>query len=345
MYNWTMSCANQKEQDRCSTMYGCKVTQFPHSQRLLTKVHPPLLFTKFPTQKSSTKPSQADTQLQNVFSTLGISTSLSPLQKLNALRKIPASDLVSKIFDFDIHTFRGVTDDAIISRNLIADIHSGAFASRFQARGIRILLGEAETEEVLYALTNPPPSSSREDMLVALNNYYARPVCERILDLYIGHGAQNDERLEKVFELQDDAEKAKRLFGVITSDVQVRAPIRVLSKALFDGGVLPDRIMRYRVAYRPDCTDKVYPRSYGVTHSADGVSWWFVERYGFSEVEGDRIKEWLKRTLIPLVFGDRRGAGAVELERFLYFKEDGKIEVVDDQFWPWLMRVGETLGS
>ncbi|KAJ4994011.1 carboxylesterase-lipase family protein [Stagonosporopsis vannaccii] len=287
---------------------------------------------------------EVDGQLQNVLSTFEISNSLSPEERLNELRAVPASALVNKIFAFDIHTFRGVTDDEMIPSDLVSNIHSGAFAARFKERGMRILFGEAETEEVLYALTNPPPSSSADDMLRGLNNYYALPVCESLLSLYSTEGSSADPRVKSALSHSSDAEKAKQLFGLITSDVQVRAPIRVLSKALFDGGVSPEHVMRYRVAFRPECTDQVYPRSFGVTHAADGVSWWFVERYGFSEQETERVKSWLDRTLIPLVTGQGPIGVESKLEEFLYFKKDGKIEIVRDEHWNWLTRVAEMLG-
>lgn len=294
--------------------------------------------------QSYRSPFVVEAQLQNVLSTFSISSSLSPSERLDKLRSIPAQTLVSRIFDLDIHTFRGVTDDAIIPSDLIANIHSGAFAARFKARGMRILLGEAETEEVLYSLTNPPPSFSDTDMLKALNNYYAEPVCEALLGLYKSEGGAADERIKAALALDDETEKAKQLFGLITSDVQVRAPIRVLSKALFDGGVPAERILRYRVAYRPECTDKVYPRSFGVTHACDGVSWWYIERYGFSEAEKANVRKWLARTLIPLVTADGNRETKLGAEEFLYFKEDGEADVTKDQHWEWLNRVAKTFG-
>lgn len=269
---------------------------------------------------------------------------MSPKEKLDQLRKIPASSLVKRIFDFKIHTFRGVTDDEMIPSDLLSNMHSGAFAARFKERGMRILLGEAETEEFLYAFTNPPPSSSTPDMLHALNNYYAQPVCENLLSLYTKEGTAADPRVATALS-RKDPEKAQQLFGLITSDVQVRAPIRALSKALFDGGVPAERILRYRVAFRPECTDKVFPRSFGVTHSADGVSWWFVERYGFSAEETERVRGWLGKTLIPLVVGEEYGAEKLRVEEFLYFKESGEIKVMGDERWGWMRRVADTLGK
>lgn len=279
-----------------------------------------------------------------MLSTFSIPTSLTPSERLDRLRSIPAQTLVSRIFDLDIHTFRGVTDDAIIPCDLITNIHTGAFAARFKERRMRILLGEAETEEVLYALTNPPPSFSDAEMLRALNNYYAEPVCAALLALYKEEGGAADPRVATALALGDEREKAKRLFGLITSDVQVRAPIRVLAKALFDGGVPAERILRYRVAYRPECTDKVYPRSYGVTHACDGVSWWYIERYGFSKAEKEHVRKWLGKTLIPLVMGDGDREEKLGAGDFLYFKENGEAGVVKDQHWEWLSRVAKTFG-
>ncbi|KAF1932805.1 alpha/beta-hydrolase [Didymella exigua CBS 183.55] len=286
---------------------------------------------------------EVETQFQNVLSTFSISTDLPPSERLDKLRSIPASTLVSRIFDLDIHTFRAVTDGEMIPSDLMANIHFGRFAARFKQRRMRILLGEAETEEVLYSLTNPPPDFSNKEMLKALNNYYAGPVCETLLSLYKNKGSAADERVASALSLEDEQEKAKRLFGLITSDVQVRAPIRVLSKALFDGGVPAERILRYRVAYRPECTDKVYPRNFGVTHAADGMSWWYIERYGFDEEERDNVKRWLGKTLIPLVGGDGDSGKKLRAEELLYFRESGEIGVVEDQQWEWLSHVSETL--
>jgi carboxylesterase type B len=328
-----------RTKEHYSTTYGCKATPYLRSQNPFTKVRQ--ISRSSVTHRS---PFAVETQLQNVLSTFSISSSLSPSERLDKLRSIPAQTLVSRIFDLDIHTFRGVTDDAMIPSDLITNIHSGAFAARFKARGMRILLGEAETEEILYALTNPPPDFSHAEMLKALNNYYAEPVCEALLGLYKDEGGAADARVEAALALGDEKEKAKRLFGLITSDVQVRAPIRVLSKALFDGGVPAERILRYRVAFRPECTDKVYPKSFGVTHACDGVSWWYIERYGFSEAEKENVKKWLGKTLIPLVAGDGDCEEKLGAEEFLYFKGCGDVDVVKDQHWKWLSRVAKTFG-
>lgn len=282
-----------------------------------------------------------DAQLQNVFDTFNIDKALSPEEKLDQLRAIPASSLVKRIFDLETHTFRAVTDNEIIPSTLLSDLHTGVFATRFKARQMHILLGETSSEETLYALTNPPTSSSPTAMLRALHNYYPEPLCARLLTLYTSPSATADPRIASALT-HPEPQKTHLLFGLITSDVQVRVPIRVLAQALCEGGVPPQRVVRYRVAFRPECTDRVFPRSLGVTHSADGVSWWFVQRYGFKEEERESVRAWLGRTLIPLVTGEGLGQG-LGVREVLCFEEGGEVRVVEDAWWEWLMHVAETL--
>lgn len=101
-------------------------------------------------QNANSEP--ANSQLQNVYDVFGIDNSLLAAQKLDQLRNISADQLVNRIFDLEIHTFRAVTDDDFIPSDLIANISSGSFASRFKKRGMRILIGEAETEVSPYTL-------------------------------------------------------------------------------------------------------------------------------------------------------------------------------------------------
>lgn len=97
----------------------------------------------------------------------------------------------------------------------------------------------------MYSLVNPPASVS--GMKTALENYYPAGTCEKITRAYDG--------------LQHDHVK---MYGVITSDVQVRAPIRALCKSLVDAGIPPDSLVRYRSAFRAKCIDKIYSPSLGV---------------------------------------------------------------------------------
>jgi hypothetical protein len=91
------------------------------------------------------------------------------------------------------------------------------------------------------------PPKNKAELPVKLQNYYAASVVDKLLTqpCYRGNNVE-------------------QVFGRIVSDMQVRAPIRVLCRQLLDAGVPPERIMRYRVAFRPAYFDKIYPPEAGV---------------------------------------------------------------------------------
>ena len=84
-------------------------------------------------------------------------------------------------------------------------------------------------------------------MQQALENYYPAEICEKLIATYQG--------------VEQDAGK---LYGVITSDLQVRAPVRAFCKTLVDAGVPLSNIFRYRSAFRAKCMDKLYSPDLGV---------------------------------------------------------------------------------
>jgi hypothetical protein len=84
-------------------------------------------------------------------------------------------------------------------------------------------------------------------MQQALENYYPAEICEKLISTY--SWAEQD---------------AKSLYGMITSDMQIRAPIRALCKTLVDAGVPLSNIFRYRSAFRAKCMDKLYSPDLGV---------------------------------------------------------------------------------
>lgn len=59
----------------------------------------------------------------------------------------------------------------------------------------------------------------------------------------------------------------EKLYGSITSDMQVRIPIRILCQQLVDAGMLMGDILRYRIAFRPACLDQFYVKEAGVVCS------------------------------------------------------------------------------
>jgi hypothetical protein len=97
----------------------------------------------------------------------------------------------------------------------------------------------------MYAAINPP--ASLDVMQTALENYYPAAICEKVLEKY-----KNTE--------SDPA----KLYGTITSHVQVRSPIRAFAKSLVDAGVPLNSIHRYRSGFRAVCMDKYLAPELGV---------------------------------------------------------------------------------
>lgn len=88
----------------------------------------------------------AEDQLQDVLKTFRIDSSLSRLEQINELKKIPAKDLVAAMPSYRLDTFRAVTDEDFILGNMITQLRDGTFAQAFQARGMRLVIGEADAE-------------------------------------------------------------------------------------------------------------------------------------------------------------------------------------------------------
>jgi hypothetical protein len=97
----------------------------------------------------------------------------------------------------------------------------------------------------MYALVNPPPSLSM--MQPALENYYPAEICEKLIAAY-----------------NSTVQDAGKLYGAITSDMQVRAPIRALCKTFVEAGVPLNNIFRYRSGFRAKCLDSLYSPDLGV---------------------------------------------------------------------------------
>lgn len=102
----------------------------------------------------------------------------------------------------------------------------------------------------MYAAINPP--SSMAEMQTALENYYPAEICKKLIPRYIPNGHN-----------MTDGDAA-RIFGVITSDMQVRGPIRAFSKTLVDAGLPLCDIFRYRSGFRAKCLDKYCTPDFGV---------------------------------------------------------------------------------
>ncbi|CDR88042.1 related to Acetylcholinesterase precursor [Sporisorium scitamineum] len=87
------------------------------------------------------------------------------------------------------------------------------------------------------------------------------------------------------------ADEIGEIFGRVCSDSQVYIAERMLVSDLIDGGLSPERILRYRINYRAQGIDAALPAYKGVSHSFDDSLWWFTGlRQGEEEM---LVKEWL----------------------------------------------------
>jgi carboxylesterase type B len=90
--------------------------------------------------------SQAEKQLQDVLSISKIDTLLPRAEQLDRLRQIPYQELVAALSSLRLNSFRAVTDQDFIHRDMIDRLRDGTVAEGFRDRGMKIIIGEAETE-------------------------------------------------------------------------------------------------------------------------------------------------------------------------------------------------------
>lgn len=200
-------------------------------------------------------------QFDELCSKFDIAKDSSHSKKLSQLRKIDASTLAAMIMKLKHHTFRPITDSSFIQPGVIEYHRSGAFASQFKSRGFKLLVGEVENEETLYAVTNGPEANF-ESLHLQVSNYYAPATTDRVLQRYPLPSASATK------------EEWMAVYGKIVSDGQVRAPTRFLANNLFQHGVPVKDIWRYRISYRLSFIDeKVAPMSFGVAHAMDKPFW------------------------------------------------------------------------
>ncbi|KAH8886996.1 alpha/beta-hydrolase [Thozetella sp. PMI_491] len=266
---------------------------------------------------------EANGQLLDLCKVLGLEETSSGKERLQTLRKISEQTLVDALPKLKMSNFRAVTDGALIHADMVKKFEDHTFAKLFKDRGYRLMTGETETEQYLYSKWLPP--KNEEELPTKLQNYYSAEVAKKLL----AHPGYKGDVVD--------------VFGRIVSDMQVRAPIRILCRQLVEGGVPAERILRYRIAFRPGFLDENYPPEAGVTHGADLPYWWAVRQFGFTDEEWSALKAWLSRTLAKLVDGSPFEPAA--LQQYLLFGPDGKSAVVEDQYWEHLMSVIDAVSN
>jgi len=272
-------------------------------------------------------------QFDELCHTLKIDISLDGEQRLAALRKITAADLIGAIGTMTHHTFRPVTDDRFIHRGLVDYHTSGVFAAEFQKRGCRLLIGEVLNEETLYATYNSPSAPTFEALQTQVHNYYAQHVTDRILPRY---------QMPTTTKLSD----WKTLFGVIISDGQVRAPSRLLVDCLLAHGISIRDIWRYQIAYRLSFIDeKVAPNDFGVAHAMDKPFWNFSITHGPSAAERALMKTWITCLTNFVQNNSDYDFGTHQASEFKVVTSQGTIEIQQDLRFDQLVVLGRVFAG
>ena len=75
-----------------------------------------------------------------------IDQSLSRQNQLDALRQVSDQDLVAALSSLRLTSFRAVTDQDFIHGDMIDLLRDGTVAKGFKNRGMRVIIGETETE-------------------------------------------------------------------------------------------------------------------------------------------------------------------------------------------------------
>lgn len=290
-------------------------------------------------------------QFDALCTAVGISPASSTTDKLEALRQIPAATLIDAISRLPYHTFRTSTDDLFVPSNFLSTLHDGSFTTLLAAHNICIVLGEVADEANLYKLINPPGDYA--GLLAQVANYYPPAVTQRLLtltDIYDVPAQDSNSSNAPNTEAYQNA------FAAITSDMQVHASIRGLTRSLLsppanqNNTPLPrSSLLRYRIEHRAPSLDAWINPSVGVCHAADTPIWWLTGvQAGYSQKDISDVLHFLEPFGNFLngeaeAFGDRDGKGKEGVINRV-FRADGTVDVdVSDELWDRGCRVWDAV--
>jgi carboxylesterase type B len=174
-------------------------------------------------------------------------------EKLNQLRTIPSPEILSALESISNPIFRPTLDNEFLSKSLMISLYSGTLATRFRQRNMKLLIGEVEHEELVYALEAP---KSPLFLIPALEKYYRTNTVKTLIQHY--------EEMKKPLS---------ELYTAVVTDLQVRASTRTLVYCLVSGGVPMKDILRYRISLP---IKEVQLFNGKVPHSFDFMHWWYL---------------------------------------------------------------------
>ena len=264
---------------------------------------------------------------------LGIPSSISGTEKVHRLRSLPSKILVSATEKMVQNQFRATTDGEFVKETLFQDLRSGKYAETMARRGIKILLGDVKHEASAYKQEYPP--SSFDGMKLRLGADYTSVAVDALADIYLPNNAP------------PRGQSWQDVFGRVYADVQVHVTQRGFISELAKH--LPkDSILRYRIEWRAQCVDLLYPPEMGVTHASDMPIWFFgngwPEGLGLEEKEKVMIQEWLEPFWRFLKGEDGDiGWGTEGLEDVRCIRSNMTIGVKRDEDWPRGLEIWERL--
>lgn len=265
-------------------------------------------------------------QFDTLCTNLGISLTLTGKKKLEHLRKVPAAQLMEASTQDMLpgaHEFRAVTDGAFIRRDLFKDIASGEFARRMKDRQVHLLMGEVSDERHVYAAWRPPLQDNFAGLHTRLLADYPIAVVDAALKVWCP-----DQKLPKgCTDWRLDA------YGKIYADLQVYGLARGLATALQQGGA-GSFLRRWRIEWRSESCDAMWPKEWGATHGSDVVSVWFQGNgvgSGLSEAEKDITRPWLDALSKFLAGEEDIGWGCQGANQIRVLSEDGQTVIREDE--------------
>jgi carboxylesterase type B len=251
------------------------------------------------------------------------------LQRIEALRKVAALELVAVIPDMKMHTFRAVQDGGVAHGGFVDSdwgerMKDGTFAAWCNAENISFAFGELSDEAQEYRLINAPSAHPlKQDLFVQLHNYYPSAVVEHLMASY---------------DIPEDAVKDPGIwadtFGLITADAQIYTAQRLLESYL--RSLPPSRVLRYRIERRAALVDDSHPKEKGVFHGTDGVIFGFPREVLMLATNQEEAKkdveifqEWLA-PFKPWMEGKNNDIGQGVEGKMRVLRKDGSIEVIGD---------------
>lgn len=267
---------------------------------------------------------QHQKQFDEVLAALDIPPHLNGNEKLAKFRSTPTDRLVDILDRLKISEFRATTDNAFVSKDLMANIDSGDFGRRMKARGIRLMNGECRDEHTSYQMWRTP-SSSYDAVRTRLIADYPEDIADKLMRHYCG-GAKT---------LPSGLKDWPDLFGHIYADMQVHCLERGFHRGLERGGLaFGTDLLRYRFEWRSHCIDDAFPPAQGVTHASDLAIWFWGLDFGdgLSESDKDAVRPWIQ-AFAAFVRGNVPQWGTNSVKEMRRLRSDGKTDVFVDDQW------------